>query len=181
MAMSIRHFFFKEPVNGIEDLKGKKIRVSSDPTMTGMVDDLGGSATTVAFTELYSALSTGVVDGAEQPTANYKSNTFNEVAPYLILDGHTLGVMQIVIADYSWDKLDEQQREWLMEASRYASAVCREKVAEIEARNFELLRKEGVTVIEVDDKEPWVNACRPTIERSTGELSALYEKILAMK
>ena len=62
-----RHFFFKNEVKGLDDLKGLKIRVSSDPVMTGMVTNLGASATSVPFTELYSALNTGVVDGAEQP------------------------------------------------------------------------------------------------------------------
>ena len=56
-----RHFFF------IEDLKGMKIRVSEDPVMVGMVRDLGAKEAVVPFTELYSALQTGVVDGAEQP------------------------------------------------------------------------------------------------------------------
>ena len=53
-----RHFFFKNEIKGLDDLKGLKIRVSSDPIMTGMVENLGASATTVSFTELYSALST---------------------------------------------------------------------------------------------------------------------------
>ena len=128
-----RHFFFKTEVKSLEDLKGLKIRVSSDPVMTGMVTDLGASATTVAFTELYSALNTGVVDGAEQPTANYRSNAFQEVAPYLLLDGHTLGALQIIISDAGWAKLNEEQQGYVMEAAQYASQVCREKVAEIEA------------------------------------------------
>ena len=97
-----RHFFFKNPVSDISDLKNMKLRVSSDPIMTGMVNDLGAYATPVAFTELYSALASGVVDGAEQPTPNDLSNAFPEVAPNLILDGHTLGVMQIVMAEYRW-------------------------------------------------------------------------------
>ena len=97
-----RHFFFKDEVKGIEDLKGLKIRVSSDPIMTGMVSDLGAAATTVPFTELYTSLQSGVVDAAEQPTANYLSNAFQEVAPYLLLDGHTLGAIQIVITDNAW-------------------------------------------------------------------------------
>ena len=88
-----RHFFFKNEVTDINSLKGLKIRVSSDPVMTGMVSGLGASATTVPFTELYSALQTGVVDAAEQPTANYKSNAFQEVAPYFMMDGHTLGAI----------------------------------------------------------------------------------------
>lgn len=88
-----RHFFFKEEANTLEDLKGLKIRVSNDPVMTGMVAGLGANATVVSMNELYSALQTGVVDAAEQPIANYASNAFPEVAPYLMLDGHTLGAV----------------------------------------------------------------------------------------
>ncbi len=176
-----RHFFFKNEVKSLEDLKGLKIRVSSDPVMTGMVTDLGASATTVAFTELYSALNTGVVDGAEQPTANYRSNAFQEVAPYLLLDGHTLGALQIIISDAGWAKLNEEQQGYVMEAAQYASQVCREKVAEIEAKTFELLAEDGATVIPVEDKAPWVEACQPTIQANTSKLADLYQQILDMQ
>ena len=176
-----RHFFFKTEVKSLEDLKGLKIRVSSDPVMTGMVTDLGASATTVAFTELYSALNTGVVDGAEQPTANYRSNAFQEVAPYLLLDGHTLGALQIIISDAGWAKLNEEQQGYVMEAAQYASQVCREKVAEIEAKTFELLAEDGATVIPVEDKAPWVEACQPTIQANTAKLADLYQQILDMQ
>ena len=94
-----RHFFTNFDIAGIDDLAGKKIRVSNDPVMVGMVEGLGASATVVAFGELYSALQTGVVDGAEQPISNYRSNAFPEVANNLILDGHTLGAIEIVITD----------------------------------------------------------------------------------
>ena len=176
-----RHFFFKNEVKGLEDLKGLKIRVSSDPVMTGMVTNLGASATTVAFTELYSALNTGVVDGAEQPTANYRSNAFQEVAPYLLLDGHTLGALQIVISDAGWAKLNEEQQGWIMEAAKTASDVCREKVAEIEAQTFELLAADGATVIQVEDKAPWVEACQPTIQANTADQAELYQQLLDMQ
>ena len=176
-----RHFFFKTEVKGLEDLKGLKIRVSSDPVMTGMVSNLGASATTVAFTELYSALNTGVVDGAEQPTANYRSNAFQEVAPYLLLDGHTLGALQIIITDAAWNKLSEAQQGWIMEAAKYASEVCKAKVAEIEAQTFELLAADGATVIPVEDKAPWVEACQETIQANTADQAELYAQILAMQ
>lgn len=175
-----RHFFFKDEVKGIEDLKGMKIRVSADPVMTGMVGDLGASATNVAFTELYSALQTGVVDAAEQPTANYKSNAFQEVAPYLLLDGHTLGAIQIVITDAAWAKLNEEQQNAIMEAGQYASQVCAEKVAAIEEETFAALREEGVTIIEVEDKTPWVEACQNTIQSNTSSQAELYQQLLDM-
>ena len=175
-----RHFFFKNEVKGLEDLKGLKIRVSSDPVMTGMVSNLGASATTVAFTELYSALNTGVVDGAEQPTANYRSNAFQEVAPYLLLDGHTLGALQIVITDNAWNKLSEEQQGWVMEAAKAASQTCREKVAEIEQKTFDQLKEDGATVIPVEDKGPWVEACQPTIKANTEKLADLYQQLVDM-
>ena len=175
-----RHFFFKNEVSGIEDLKGMKIRVSSDPIMTGMVSDLGAAATTVAFTELYSALQSGVVDAAEQPTANYRSNAFQEVAPYLLLDGHTLGAIQIVITDNAWAKLDEAQQSAIMEAGKYASEVCKQKVSEVEAETFKLLAEDGATVIPVEDKTPWVEACQKTIQENTASQADLYQQILAM-
>jgi len=178
-----RHFFFKKgiEVKGIEDLKGLKIRVSADPVMTGMVENLGAAATPVAFTELYSALNTGVVDGAEQPTANYRSNAFQEVAPTLVLDGHTLGAIQIIITETAWAKLNEEQQGWIMEAAKYASQVCREKVAEIEAQTFELLRADGATIVEVPDKTAWVAACQPTIQANTSDQAELYQKLLDMQ
>ena len=135
----------------------------------------------MAFTELYSALNTGVVDGAEQPTANYRSNAFQEVAPYLLLDGHTLGALQIVISDAGWAKLNEEQQGWIMEAAKTASDVCREKVAEIEAQTFELLAADGATVIQVEDKAPWVEACQPTIQENAAKLPELYQQILDMQ
>ena len=176
-----RHFFFKGEVKGLEDLKGLKIRVSSDPVMTGMVSNLGASATTVAFTELYSALNTGVVDGAEQPIANYLSNAFPEVAPNVLLDGHTLGALQIIITDNAWNKLSAEQQGWIMEAAAYASQVCREKVAEIEKTTFEKLEAMGAKVVEVEDKAPWVEACQPTIKANTEKLADLYQQLVNMQ
>ncbi len=176
-----RHFFFKNEVKGLADLRNKKIRINADPIMTGMVSNLGASATTVPFTELYSALSTGVVDGAEQPIANYRSNAFPEVAPYLLLDGHTLGIMQIVISDYTWERLNEEQRGWIMEGARYASGVCREQVNEITANTLTQLEQEGVHVIPVEDKAPWVEVCQPTIQSSTAKLRDLYQQIVDLQ
>jgi len=178
-----RHFFTNFPVNKIEDLKGKKIRVSDDPVMRGMVEDLGANPTIVSFTELYSALQTGVVDGAEQPTANYRSGAFPEVAPHFILDGHTLGAIQLVITDNGWNKLNEQQQAWIMEAAQYASDFNAELSAGEEAKVLELLKSEGVSVVEVsaEEKAEWAAACAKTIEANTKSQAALYQQILDMQ
>lgn len=172
-----RHFFTKKAVNGIGDLKGMKIRVSNDPVMTGMVKGLGASPTVVSFGELYSALQTGVVDGAEQPIANYKSNAFPEVAPYLILDGHTLGAIQVVICDNAWAKLTAAQQNVLMEAGKLAQAYNAEISQKAEDEVLAQLKSSGCHVVEVADKTPWQKACAQVISDNTKDQAALYQKI----
>lgn len=176
-----RHFFFRNEVTDINSLKEMKIRVSEDPVMTGMVKDLGANPTVVSFTELYSALQTGVVNGAEQPIANYRSNAFPEVAPYLMLDGHTLGAIQIVITDMAWAKLTEEQQAAIMEAGKLTQAYNAELSAGEEAKVLELLKTEGVHIIEVEDKAPWVEACKGTIEKNTADQAELYQQIVNMQ
>lgn len=176
-----RHFFFRNEVTDINSLKEMKIRVSEDPVMTGMVKNLGANPTVVSFTELYSALQTGVVDGAEQPIANYRSNAFPEVAPYLMLDGHTLGAIQIVITDMAWAKLTEEQQAAIMEAGKLTQAYNAELSASEEARVLEQLKADGVHIIEVEDKAPWVEACKETIEKNTADQAELYQQIVNMQ
>ena len=178
-----RHFFFKNEVTDISSLKGMKIRVSEDPIMTGMVKALGANPTVVAFTELYSALQTGVCDGAEQPIANYKSNAFPEVAPYLMLDGHTLGAVQVVITDKAWSKLNEQQQAWITEAAKYASEQNAAGVQAAEDKVLEELKASGVTVIEVEDKSAWQAAVADVkaIKDATAAYADLYQQILDMQ
>lgn len=175
-----RHFFTVKPVSGLEDLKGMKLRVSNDPIMNGMVEGLGASPTVVSFNELYSALQTGVVDGAEQPIANYKSNAFQEPAPNLILDGHTLGAIQVVITDEAWDKLTEEQQNILIEAGKAASEFNRTISEDKENEVLEELKAEGVNVVEVPDIKPWQDACKDIIESSTKDQAELYQQILDM-
>ena len=176
-----RHFFTVEPVSGIEDLAGMKLRVSNDPIMNGMVEGLGASPTVVSFGELYSALQTGVVDGAEQPIANYKSNAFPEVANNLILDGHTLGAVQVVITDNAWNnKLTANQQEAIMEAGRLSQEFNASLSEEEENRVLDELKAEGCNVVDVPDKTAWQEACAQVITDNTAGLEDLYQQIVDM-
>lgn len=176
-----RHFFGTKPLNSIEDLNGLKIRISTDPIAQGMVKGLGADPTVVNYNELYSALQTGVVDAAEQPIANYKSKAFNEVAPYMILDGHTLGAIQVIITDEAWDSLSPAQQEAVTEAGKIASAFNREISEDAENEVLKVLAEEGAKVIEVADKGPWQAACAAVIADASADNAALYQQILDMQ
>ena len=173
-----RHFFTREPVAGIKDLAGLKLRVSNDPVMVGMVNGLGASATPIAFGELYSALQTGVVDGAEQPIANYKANAFPEVANNLILDGHTLGAIQVVITDTAWEKLTEEQQAAVMEAGKLAQEFNRELSQTAENEVLDQLKADGCNVVEVDNPAEWAEACAEVISENTESQAELYQQLL---
>ena len=176
-----RHFFTVKPVSGIADFKGLKLRVSNDPVMNGMVEGLGANPTVVSFGELYSALQTGVVDGAEQPIANYKSNAFPEVANNLILDGHTLGAVQAVITDNAWNKLTENQQAAVMEAAADTQAFNADLSETAENKVLDELKSSGCNVVDVPDKAPWQEACAKVISENTSDQAELYQQLLDMK
>lgn len=173
-----RHFFTVNPVNSIEDLRGLKIRVSNDPVMNGMVEGLGAAPTVVSFGELYSALQTGVVDGAEQPIANYLSNAFPEVSNNLILDGHTLGAIMIIIGDNAWDKLTADQQAVLIEAGKITMAYNQEISEAAEQEALDKLLANGCNVVYVEDKAPWAAACSGVIAKNIAGYEDLYQQLL---
>ena len=176
-----RHFFLKNEAKTIEDLKGLKIRVSDDPIMTGMVSGLGAAATTVSFGELYSALQTGVVDAAEQPITNYLSNSFQEVAPYLLKDGHTLGTIELIATDTCFAKLSADQQAMVQEAADYAMQVCKDSVTVKQEEAQQTLIEKGCTIIEVEDKTPWQEATKAVLEQNIAGMEDIYEQILALQ
>ena len=176
-----RHFFTVNPVSGIDDFKGLKLRVSNDPVMNGLVEGLGANPTVVSFGELYSALQTGVVDGAEQPIANYKSNAFPEVANNLILDGHTLGAVQAVITDNAWNKLTENQQAAVMEAAADTQAFNADLSETAENKVLDELKSSGCNVVDVPDKTPCQEACAKVISENTSDQAELYQQLLDMK
>ena len=176
-----RHFFATESLDDITDLAGMEIRVSDDPVMESLVECIGATPKEVAFDSLYFALSRDEVDGAEQPIANYKSNAFYEVAGNLILDGHTLGAIQVIITDEAWNMLTLEQQEILMQAGAYASEYNRMISEETENQVLEELKKSGCNVVEVVDKTPWKEAVKELVAEQTKGMEELYQQILDMQ
>ncbi len=178
-----RHFFTTKdkPISSAADMKGMKIRVSNDPIMTEMVKNLGATPSPIEMKEVYTSIQNGTIDGAEQPTANYASNKFQEVGPNLTLDGHTLGAMETIIADASYDKLTDNQKQVIADAGKLASEECRKVSEERENEVLKELKDEGINVIELSDKSDFQAACKPIVdEYATGDLADLYQQILDM-
>ncbi|MBR1537733.1 MAG: TRAP transporter substrate-binding protein [Treponema sp.] len=175
-----RHFFSTKKLESLEDLKDKKIRSAGNTIMTKIIESLGGKAVPVSFSTLYSALQTGQTEIAEQPIANYLSNNFYKVAPYMILDGHQLGIMEVVITADSWDNLSKKEQDILVEAGKYASEYCKQISQEAEEKAKKALEAEGVEFTEIESIVPWQNACADVINDAVSQNTELYGEIITI-
>ncbi len=148
-----RSFYSKaKPINSPEDLKGLKIRTQESPTSLKMVQALGGSATPIAWGELYTALQQGIVDGAENNPPSFYLSHHYEVCKYYALDEHTSVPDVLLISTVVWNSLTPEARQWVQEAADTAAVYERElwKVATQEA--LDAVQKAGVIVSYPDKK-----------------------------
>lgn len=173
-----RNFFSTVKINGVKDFEGLAARGTNDTAMQGLLAGLKTKSVPVNYADLYAKLQTGVISVAEQPIANYFANHFYEVAPYMILDGHTLGVMETVITMEAWNSLSERQQNILLEAGKYASEFCKNLSASEEDKVKAQLIANGATITEVKDVAPWQAACADVVKETASVDPVLYEKIL---
>lgn len=159
-----RSFYTKnKPITHPDDLAGLKIRVMPSATAVEMIRALGGSATPISWGELYTALQSGVVDGAENnPPSLYTSHHY-EVCKYYSLDEHTIIPDVVVISKKVWDKLSNQQKKWIQQAANESAIVERKLWAESELKSLEEVQKAGVK-INYPDKGPFIEKVQPLIE-----------------
>lgn len=174
-----RHFFVTgdKEITSPDDLNGLKLRVSETSILMDTVRALGASPTPLSFGELYTSLQTGVVDGAEQPIAGYWSNSFNEVAPNLVLDGHTYSPGMLVISDRTWDKLSDDHRKILKDCGKELEKYNKSFVEDEENKLLEDLKEKGAKINEVDDMKEWQDKVKPIYEKYGKDYADILEKI----
>lgn len=152
-----------KPIEHPDDLAGMKIRVMNSVTAVGMVRALGGSATPISWGELYTALQSGVVDGAENNPPSLYTSRHYEVCKYYSLDEHTTIPDVLVISQVVWNKLSDQEKEWIQQAADESAVLQRKLWAESEQKSMEEVQKAGVEIIR-PDKEPFIQKVQPFLE-----------------
>lgn len=104
-----------------DDLDGLKIRVMNHKMSVDMVNEMGGSATPMAYGELYTALQQGVVDGAENNPPSFVTSRHYEVCKYYTLDEHSSIPDVLVIGTKYWETLSIQEKTWMKDAAKFSS------------------------------------------------------------
>jgi tripartite ATP-independent transporter DctP family solute receptor len=170
----------KKPIRSIDDVKGMKIRVQQSDMWLSMMEALGANATPMPFGEVYSALETGVIEGAENNWPSLESSKHYEVAKFYSLTEHSMSPEVLVISKVSWDKLSPEDQALLKQAAKDSVPKMRELWSAREKASEKTVRDAGVEVISID-KAPFIAAMKPVYEKfaNTDALKDLVSKIQA--
>lgn len=178
-----RSFYSSKPITCLEDLKGMQIRVQESAVMMSMIDHLGANPQTTAYSEVYSALQTGVVDAAENSIASYVSTAHYEVAPNLLLDNHVYAPDMLIMSRQVWDKLSAEDQEIFMQAARDSVDYEREIYEEYEAEALQKALDAGVVVTELtpEQQQEFIDATASMAEELVSDYMSDVEAFREMQ
>lgn len=145
--IGFRHFTNNvRPIRTPADMQGLRIRTMSVTPHIRMVEAMGGSAVPVDFTELYTSLQTGVVDGQENPFMNIIAESFYEVQDYITLDGHVLLLAITVVNDDWYQSLPEDVQSRIYEAAEGARIAATGLNFVKDVTGLDVLRSKGMEI-----------------------------------
>lgn len=143
----------RRPIAKAEDLRGLKMRVIPTPIYIDFMNAVGANAVPMPFTETYTALETGAVDGMTNPLLNIIDGKYDEVSKYLSLTNHMYTPQAVIASKKLWDKLSEDERRILQEAAAETTVYQRQVAREQAAKSLEEIAKAGMTVNELPPEE----------------------------
>lgn len=166
------------PITKPDDLKGLKIRVMGSPVMIKTMQFLGASPTTTAYAEVYNALQTRVIDGAENSPNSVASMKHNEVAKFFSLNEHMKIPDIVLMSNTAWNKLDNAGKEAVKTAETDAQGWIKTEWARQESLSLEACGK-TMTINTIPDKTAFITAVLPlhTDPEITAKFGDLVERI----
>ncbi len=169
-----RSFFTQKPIRSVADVKGQKIRVMGSPVAVATIGAMGGTGVPVAWGELYNALQTGVVDGAENNHPSVLSMKFYEVSKYYTLDEHARIPDILIMSLKTYNALPADQQSAIEQAGREAEAFMRGAWTVSEVTALAQLKSKFTEIIEVD-KTPFIAAVADLVSQEGARLGVTDE------
>lgn len=146
-----------------EDLVGLKIRVMNNQMAINMVNALGGSATPMAYGELYTAIQQGVVDGAENNAPSVVSSNHHEISKYYTLDEHSSVPDVLLIGTKQWEKLSEEEKVWVQQAANESAQAQKQFWKTSVQESMKVIKEAGVEII-IPEKPLFANKSKSVLE-----------------
>jgi tripartite ATP-independent transporter DctP family solute receptor len=173
----------KKPVKTVSDLKGMKIRVQQSDVFVAMIEALGANATPMPFGEVYTALKTGIVDGAENNWPSYESTRHFEAAKYYDMTEHSMVPEVLVFSKRIWDKLSKDDQAAIRKAAKDSVPYMRKLWDEREQKSRKIVEAAGAQVVSIPNKQEFIDAMKPVYAKfaSTPKLQELVKRIQETK
>jgi tripartite ATP-independent transporter DctP family solute receptor len=176
MDAGTRNVYAKKPIKGPADLKGQKIRMMGNPIFVETMNAMGGNGVAMGFNELYQALQTGVVDGAENNPPSLLTQNHYQVTKFYSLTGHLIIPEILVFSRKSWEGMSKADQDLIKKLAREAQLEQRglwdKMVADSEAK----LKSGGVQFVAVD-KKVFYDATKPIRDKYGAKHAALVKRI----
>src|SRR6266478_8413784 len=169
----------KKPIKSIDDLKGLKVRVMGNPMFVDMMNALGGNGVAMGYDQVFSALQTGVVDGAENNPPSFVFDNHYQVAKYYALTEHLIVPEILVFSRRTWDALGKDDQGLIRKFSREAQSEERVLWEAYEKEAMGKATAAGIQVFDVADKKPFQDAVKPVWEKYGPRFADIIKRIQA--
>jgi tripartite ATP-independent transporter DctP family solute receptor len=181
MDAGARSFYaVKKPIRAIEDLKGLKIRVIGNPMFVDMANALGANGVAMGYDQVFSALQTGVIDGAENNPPSFVFDNHYQVAKFYSNSQHLIVPEMLVYSKKSWEQLSADDKALIKKLSREAQADARDLWNKKEADAFERMKTGGIELDTIADKKPFRDAVKPVWDKYGAKYTDVIKRIDAV-
>jgi TRAP-type transport system periplasmic protein len=176
-TQGLRNMYSKKEIHSLDDLKGLKVRVQATATEDATFAAYGAQTVHMPFGSVYTSLQTGVVDVGENSVNVYLINRHYEVAPVLAMTGHEANNAILWVSDKIWKSLNEEQKEWVLEAGRDVTIQEPKKAFELEDTAAAKLKTMGIKIVTGVDKSSFQRISKPMLDKLSSQLGPHADKI----
>ena len=171
----------KRPIKSLDDLKGLKIRMIGNPLFVDTMNALGGNGIAMGFDQLYNAMQTGVVDGAENNFPTFIAQNHYQVAKFFSQTEHLIIPEILVFSKRTWNSLSKEDQALVAKVGKEAQQEQRKLWYKAEEEAIAKIKAAGIEIIQFTDKKPFQDAVKPVWEKYGAKYAALTKRISDVK
>ena len=170
----------KKTIKAIGDLKGMKFRVIGNPMFVDMMNALGGNGVAMGYDQVFNALQTGVIDGAENNPPSYVFDNHYTVAKHLSLSEHLIVPEMLVLSKKTWDALGKDDQALMMKVAAEAQQEERVLWEKYEKQAMDKAVAAGVEIVQIADKKAFQDAVKPVWDKYGPKYAEMVKRIQAV-